>query len=202
MSNEVRQDFVVCKSCAHWGEDTRNKHTCTHCANSLLVQNPLTILCNLCGGGMCHPEGYNDQIPFGLHKAKVIGGYDSTHLLDMNAYIFSFCEECLRKLFVSCKVKPDVYVADFNGDCAEEYGWDKDQESYEYSLWLNVGGPHQAYMNGLCNRAKECPNKAKYTRFLYDEFTEDACCEEHKPIREYRHTKWVRFIPHTLKVFL
>lgn len=202
MSEEAIEDFVICKSCAHWGEDTRDKHVCTECNNSCKVQNPLTILCNLCGGSMCHPEAYNEQIPYGLHKAKVTGGYDSRHLFDMNTYIFSFCEECLRKLFISCKIKPEVYDTDFNGNCIEKYSWESDQKSYEYRLWEEAGGTHQAYMNGLCNLAKECPNKAKYTKFRYDEFTEECCCEDHKPVKEYSHTKWVRFIPHTLKVFL
>jgi ribosomal protein S27E len=200
---EKETTYVTCHSCDHWDVATRQSYKCQRCNNTQRVVDPRTILCNLCGECMCPPIGtMNEQIPHGLYKAKVLGGYDSYHLLDMNTYTFSFCEECLRKLFVQCKIKPDVRDTSFDGELIGPDCWERDQEYYEYRVWESAGGKHQAYLNGKCNTKKECPNKAMYTRFNSDdEFTEDCACEEHKPLM-YQGNKIVPFIPNVLKPFL
>lgn len=53
------------------------------------------IFCNKCGMSCKgHLGGFN-----GLIEAEVIGGYDSTHLDDLDVYIFSLCESCLKTMF-------------------------------------------------------------------------------------------------------
>jgi len=176
--------------------------------------NPDELLCNLCGGPMCPHEvkmsgTWQSDVRHGLVDAKVVGGYESYHLLDMNQYTFSFCEQCLRKLFVQCKIKPEVHRMNFSsglvGDLEEreEYPWEDDQKSYEYRVWCDDGKHHQAYLNKKCNAAADCPEKAFYTVWLSDHFTEDSCCEEHTSRwRNCVNAKLVPFIPNVLKPFL
>ena len=130
----------------------------------------------------------------------------------MNQYTFSFCEPCLRKLFIQCKIKPRINNMNFplvlNGkspmiEC-DEFPWELDQEAWEYRMWEDSGGFHQAFLNKKCNQKKDCPNKAVYT-VLFSEnlFSEEACCEEHKIKRKNTvNARFVPFISDTLKPFL
>ena len=144
----------------------------------------------------------NEVYPQGLENIKVHGGYDSYHLLDMNEYVFSLCEECLRKIFVQCKIPPTVIDRMGRPFSESPYTFADDQKSYEYRIWKDNGGHHQAYLNRKCNSSKDCPNDAIYT-LLHNstDFTEDCFCEEHK---ENRHinSSLVPFIRHELKPFL
>lgn len=161
--------------------------------------------CNLCGES-CRPSGvnrwgsWNSEDNYGLLDAKVVGEYYSHYLLDMNQYTFSFCECCLRKLFIQCKIKP-LILDIIDGD---EFTWELDQETWEYRMWEDSGGFHQAFLNKKCNQKKDCPNKAVYTVIINEDiFSEEACCEEHK-IR-WKNTINARFVPFisdVLKAFL
>lgn len=196
-------NYVDCQHCQGWTDTQRRKIVCNLCNNTRRAIDPKDILCNLCGGNMCPLGTHNEQYPHGLYNAKVTGGYDSYHLLDMNDYTFNFCEKCLRQLFVQCKIKPVV-----SNDGSEyvistlEERWDLDQQSYEYRVWTDDGGYHQAYLNRKCNVEKDCPNDAAYTYLYNEEFTEACCCEEHKNDGLYLHRRLVKFIPNTLKAFL
>jgi len=197
--------YVKCNSCSWQLENYPDRNwevnPCPHCKNTRLVIDPKEILCNLCGECMCPLGTMNEQCPHGLHEAQVTGGYDSYHLLDMNVYTFSICEECLRKLFMVAKIPPQVH--DVQERAREDYTFEDDQKAYEYREWKSLGGFHQAYLNKKCNAETLCPKKALYTVMLNDEFTEDSCCEEHKD-------KWtlcinadlVPFISNVLKPFL
>ncbi len=173
-------------------------------------------LCNLCGESMCPNEKklsgtWSSDSPHGLVEAKVVGGYESYHLFDMSQYCFNLCEPCLRKLFVQCKIKPRInhmnfpMILDDNAkfEEAEEIAWQTDQSHYEYRVWKDDGKYHQAYVNKKCNMVKDCPNRAKYTELVSDEFTEGAACEEHKDNNSgCINCKMVPFIPNVLKPFL
>lgn len=164
---------------------------------------------------MCHERTnkygtWRADTPHGLYEETVIGGYESYHLFDMTAYTFSFCEECLRKLFLQCKIKPLVTDLTFSSsptglptiEPGEIVGWEQDQKSYEYRLWHDNGGHHQAYLDKKCNAVKDCPNQAVYTLLHnHTDFTEDALCEEHKD-HKYMNSTLVKFIPNVLKPFL
>lgn len=195
------------------------KEICYRCKNTRLMDDPKEILCNMCGGLMCHdittPNGkWKCDSPHGLYKGRVEGGYESYHLFDMSAYTFSFCEGCLRKLFNQCKIPPVVTELGFentsNGNLGyadrEELSWDDDQYHYEYRVWKDNGGHHQAYLDRKCNAKKDCPNKAVYTRLHNGDedgqFTEECCCEEHKEVGAYSNSSLTKFIPNVLKVFL
>jgi hypothetical protein len=179
------------------------KNPCNRCDNTREVIDPKELLCNLCGGPMC-PDvpNSNSQIPHGLEEQMVIGGYDSTHLLDLHFYSFAFCEECLRKLFMQCKIPPKVERL-ASGKTTEEIPFAEDQEIYEYGEWVRLGGHHQAYLDRKCNRIKNCPNKAIYTRLYRGDFSEESSCEEHKDryFQKNCHSL-VSFIPNVLKPFL
>lgn len=173
-------------------------------------------ICNLCGESCCpnhtgRTGTWKSDRPCGLIDAQVIGGYESYHLMDMSQYTFSLCEPCLRKLFVECKVKPKIHdvlfphVMDENSNFIQgnEESWENDQGSYEYRVWEDAGGKHQAYLDRKCNRVKDCPNQALYTVYLSEHFTEDCVCELHKD--KWDHTvnaRLVKFIPNVLKPFL
>jgi hypothetical protein len=201
-------NYVPCKSCQYALTNVPNydweKYPCPKCNNTRQVEDPKEILCNLCGESMCPPSGtMNEQYPHGLYKTKVTGGYDSEHLLDMTRYTFSFCEKCLRKLFVECKVKPQIEYVNFKDEVMETVSWEEDQNSYEYRIWYHNGGHHQAYLDRKCNFVKDCPNKAVYTHLISDEFTEQCCCEEHKDLRQnIINGRLTKFISNSLKVFL
>ncbi len=202
-----KKNYVKCKYCANKYEDPDHnayENPCHLCKNSGIVPDPKEILCNLCGEYMCPLGTYSEQVPHGLYDAKVMGGYESYHLFDTTTYIFSFCEKCLRNLFVQCKIKPIIYDTDIvNGTYSREEIWEEDQAAYEYRLWYDTGGHHQAYINGKCNCVKDCPNDAIYTVLLSKDFSEDAVCEEHAP--KYNKTinaTLVKFIPNILKAFL
>lgn len=170
------------------------------------------LLCNLCGESMCPNERarsgiWQSEHPHGLINAKVTGGYESYHLMDLSQYTFSFCEPCLRKLFVRCKIKPQIHDMIFSGlslDAApsEESSWESDQTAYEYRIWKDNGSHHQAYLNEQCNVIKNCPNKALYSHLVSGDLTEDCACEEHKNNYLYGNSKLVPFISNTVKSFL
>lgn len=148
---------------------------------------------------MCPLGTMNEQIPHGLFEAEVSGGYDSHELLDGHLYKFSICEACLRRMFMVAKIKPQVssYISTYNTS------FEDDQKYYEYRQWVKNGGHHQAYMDKKCNMVKDCPNKAKYTQYISDEFTEDASCEEHKDLNAgCVNCKMLPFVPNVLKPFL
>lgn len=195
--------YIDCKRCAHWTMETRYKEHCGICHNTGKAIEPKEILCNLCGECMFSPialDSVGYETPYGLFDAKVYAGYNSFHLFDLNKYTFSFCEACLRGLFIKCKIKPDIRDVGFDGENDMKIEWDKDQTDYEYRMWVDSGGKHDAYVNGLCNSIKDCPNKALYSNLNYhDEFSEDCSCEEHK---DEMYGKVVPFICDMLKAFL
>lgn len=156
----------------------------------------------MCGETMCPIGTHNEQYPHGLHEAQVIGGYESYHLFDMTRYTFSFCEKCLRTMFNQCKIKPIVSYMDFDGNVAREESYQRDLEDYEYRVWKDSGGHHQAYLDRKCNFVKDCPNRAVYTQLISNDFTEGCCCEEHKNLFGYGNSKLTKFIPNVLKPFL
>lgn len=188
-------NYVDCPQCSERDDEWRHSHVCPFCNNTRKARDPKDILCNLCAGPMRHLGTQDDHYPQGLENAIVHGEYNSYHLLDTNAYKFSFCEECLRKLFNQCKIKPDIF------ESGVAISWEEDQRIYEYRVWQDIGGHHQAYLNRKCNRIKDCPNIALYT-VLYDaEFSEDCLCEEHKELFSNNSTI-TKFIPNILKAFL
>lgn len=199
--------YIKCTGCK-WqlencpGRRDWEEKPCRQCQNTRLVVKPEEILCNLCGETMCPIGTMNEQHPHGLFEAKVVGGYDSYHLLDMNRYTFSFCEKCLRQLFIQCKIKPEVHDISFQDEIVSDSGWTEDQQAYEYKVWKDAGGFHEAYMNRKCNVVKDCPNTAVYT-LLHNhiKFTEEALCEQHKD-HKYLNSTLTKFIPNVLKTFL
>lgn len=198
--------YVECKQCDNWIDEFRISNLCKVCNNSRLMIDPNELLCNLCGETVCPIGTMNEVYPHGLYNAKVTGGYESYHLSDMTSYTFSFCEKCLRNLFMKCKIKPLLNVSDidFGGSLAREQLWEDDQSFYEFRVWEDAGGRHQAYVDGKCNAVKDCDNKALYTKYdSYKEFTEDCSCEEHKNhLLIYAGVTLVKFIPNNLKAFL
>jgi hypothetical protein len=204
--------YVDCAWCLSWDEEKRTKQVCYSCDGTRKVINPKGQLCNLCGGDMCYtffnpysPETKLPEVeqkPNGLYNAQVRGGYYTPgYLLDMNRYTFSFCEKCLRQLFMQCKIKPIVDGMDFYDNIREADCWEDDQRQYEYQEWKKDGGHHKAYLDRKCNSRKDCPNKAIYTIMCNDEFSEDSTCEEHKR-KEGGSYSLVQFIRHELKAFL
>lgn len=157
----------------------------------------MKALCNLCGSDMCLGKDMDPSTPYGLHGASVSGGYFSKHLIDGNHYIFNLCEKCLRDLFIKFIIPPKI-DSDFITN--SEFSFKEDQKMYEYSIWCENGGHHQAYLNTKCNSVKDCPNDAVYTIKRDNQFTEDSSCEEHRKLKFNR--KYVPFIPNNLKIFL
>ena len=169
-------NYIKCKAC-EWSLNNDPNinwdiYPCIKCNNTRLVIDPKEILCNLCGEYMSDIN----QDPLGLYNAEVIGGYSSYYLLDMNKYTFSLCEKCLRSLFIQCKIKPNIQCL---LDSSEE-SWNNDQRQYEYRVWKDTDGHHNAYLNNKCNTIKDCPHTAIYSVLFYNEFTEDCVCETHK----------------------
>lgn len=193
--------YVKCKICAN----SPDYAECAYCNGTREVIDPKEVLCNLCGETMCISENchdYTSQIPHGLIDASVSGGYDSFHLLDGTNYSFSFCELCLRKLFIQCKIKP---VISTYFPSSHSSSWEEDSYLYEYRVWQKNNGPHIAYENGLCNIYLNCKNKAKYSQYYYSEFSEVCACEDHKSKLEvYSGSDYTigPFIKSSLKPFL
>lgn len=188
---------VECKACI----GTEPGYSCHQCNGTKEVQDPKTILCNLCAKSMCYPdEEMNSQIPYGLLDAEAVGSYSSQHLSDCTIYRFSLCELCLRKLFVECKIKPALssYMS------AQFSSFEEENEVYEYSKWYRAGGPHKAYLDGMCNITSTCVNKAEFSMYDVDGFTETACCKEHKNHFRcnYAGTELKKFLSKKLRNFL
>lgn len=186
---------------------------CVRCNNTREILDPRQLLCNLCGGEMypsdMDPMEVKDYDPHGLYDAKVTGYYGYDHLVEQHRYTFSFCEKCLRQLFVQCKVKPLIEEMSSTGsgwDCRGVCGtikWEQDQEDYEYKRWREDGGHHQAYLDRKCNAIKDCSNDAIYTVEDYDGFTEECSCEDHKGQVYYvGGGTFTKFIPNNLRAFL
>lgn len=201
-----KHTYVKCQSCTWQLENFPDRDwkakPCPKCQNTRQVIDPKEILCNLCGECMCPLGTMNEQYPHGLHEAKVTGGYDSYHLFDLTTYKFSFCEKCLKDLFVSCKIKPDVFDTNIDGELTSQESWERDQEAYEYRVWRDQGGHHQAYVNRKCNFVKDCPNEAVYTQLISGDFSENCSCEDHKDLWGYSNSQLTKFISNTLKPFL
>jgi len=195
-----KHNYVDCDRCGHWADDRRRKEVCEQCNNTRKTIDPKEILCNRCGGPQRPLGTHNEQYPHGLEDAEVTGGYESYHLFDMTTYKFSICEKCLREMFNQFKIKPTVFDR-MSGSEEIADPWTQDQEWYEYRIWKDGGGHHQAYLNKTCNMRKDCPNKAVYTRRINGDFSEDCCCEEHRT-KDGGSIKHVKFIPNVLKPFL
>lgn len=202
MKREIK--YIPCTHCAARDDDSIQRFTCHYCRGKKKIIDPETILCNMCGESLCIDISvlsgkWQSNEPQGLQDAKVTGGYESYHLLDMTSYTFSLCEHCLRKMFNQFKIKPDI---DDALDRAP-YSWEEDQNSYEERLWRDAGKHHQAYLDRICNKNRNCGKEAVYTIFLSDEFTEDTSCEDHKDSwYNCVNAKLVKFIPNVLKPFL
>ena len=213
-----KHTYVKCQ-CCDWRsaqhDYDESKDRCKQCNNTRMVIDPREILCNMCGETLCPIGTANEQYPHGLHNATVVGGYESYHLSDMSRYTFSFCEKCLRNMFIQCKIKPTINDTDFETrpwdpplPDGSNHKWERDQKGYEYRVWKDNGGHHQAYVNGKCNFSKDCPNKAIYSQVEKHPddgesgFSEDCSCEEHKSWQAYSNYKLVKFIPNILKPFL
>jgi hypothetical protein len=193
-------NYVKCARCAGW-EERKFQEVCENCNNTGMCQDPKDILCNLCAGPMRPLGTHNEFYSHGLENAVVQAGYDSYHLLDMNVYKFSFCEKCLRELFIQCKIKPDMNDS-YHSSPEHPATWESDQAYYEYRVWKDAGFHHQAYLDRKCNFVKDCPNTAIYTQLISGDFTEDCSCEEHKEIWKFSNSQLTKFISNVLKPFL
>lgn len=198
--SEEELNLVDCNHCTNWSEKDRYFKACPHCHNTKKVIAPETVLCNMCGGPQRPLGTHNEQYSHGLEKASVEGGYDSYHLFDCTEYTFSFCEKCLRELFTKCKIPPSVHCR--LDDIENPTNYARDLEEYEYRLWKDNGGHHQAYLDRKCNFVKDCPNRAVYTQLISGDFTENCCCEDHKGLWGYGNSKLTKFIQNMLKPFL
>ena len=209
-------NLVPCNQCSSWDIATRRKNLCSACNNSQFVPDPYQHLCHQCGENMHIPSGYHqrkkhddhsvlaekidNQYNFGLSRATVQGQYSSYYLLDMTQYTFSLCEKCLRQMFMGFKIPPQI--TDFvSSDNARDNSvkWQEDLTQYEWRLWKDAGGMHQAYLEKRCNAIKDCPNQAAYSIWYDGEFSEDCCCEEHK---DGHGGEWKPFVSNELKAFL
>lgn len=169
---------------------------CSICLGTGIKPLPNELLCNMCGGSLCPPEGtMNAEYPNGLYKAKVSGGYDSYHLFDGVTYQFSFCEKCLRHMFKKCKIKPLISSYD-------EYLYETDQKDYEYRLWKDKGFHSKAYTKKICNQEKNCRKKAVYSIFINGEFSEETACEEHAKGRSGGSYSLHKYVGPKVKVLL
>lgn len=198
-----KHNYVPCSWCSEKRKNPEcdfHVNPCKFCQNTGTVIDPKEILCNQCGECMCPIGSMNEQSPHGLHKASVTGGFDSYHLFDLTKYVFNICEKCLRHLFMNFKIPP--HVVDVMGSVFEDDPFKSDQIAYEYRVWKDNGGAHNAYLNGKCNVVKDCPNDAAYTHLNSGSFSEDCSCKEHKDIRVYSNTTQINFVPHKLKAFL
>jgi hypothetical protein len=196
--------YVECDWCKNWEHKYKSERLCARCQNTRKVRNPQEILCNLCGECMCPLGTHNEQSPNGLYLATVMGGYDSYELLDCHNYTFSLCEKCLRNIFQQAKIKPEIREVSLGMlEQNRPISWEEDNGWYEYKVWKDAGNHHLNYMNKQCNATKDCPNKALYTVWYSDEFSEDALCEEHKDHYKFCvNTKLTGFVQHILKPFL
>lgn len=209
-SFKMKNNYVTCQAC-EWQlkncpDHNWRENPCHRCNNTRKIVDPKELLCNMCGGCMCPIGTHNEQVPHGLFNAKIVGGYDSYHLFDMTSYTFSICEKCLRQIFMQFKIPPtvrDVIFSLTEDSIKEEENtevpWEQDVSSYEYKLWRDRGGHHQAYLKKLCNTKKDCPNKAVYTVYINDHFTEDSCCEDHKSL--YGTSRCYKLVPFITNVF-
>jgi hypothetical protein len=203
--------FIPCNRCKGWSAELRFEKLCDSCNNSGIIIDPKERLCNNCGECLCPLDTISHSDPHGLVNARVTGGYNSYHLMDCTSYVFSICEKCLRQLFINFKIEPTVNEVDFWSDNDDgRSSWDKDQESYEFRVWKDNGGYHQAYLNRKCNEVKDCLGEAIYTVLYHDqEYSEKCCCQKHASLYDWtklapnpNNYRLVPFIPDTLKAFI
>jgi hypothetical protein len=155
----MEHNYVKCDRCDQWDLEERHKTLCKDCNNTQKIVDPKEILCNLCAVYVRPLGTMNENCGHGLEDISIAGGHNSYHLFDGTTYTFDLCEKCLRELFINCKIKPKV----FDRMVYEQVGWEGDQEHYEYRIWKDTGGHHQAYLDRKCNAVKDCPNRAEYT---------------------------------------
>jgi hypothetical protein len=197
------QNNVVCKRCENWDLFKRQKELCSRCNNSQMVIEPAKVLCNRCGLSLRPLGTHNEQNQHGLENVYVYGGYDSYHLHDMIGYNFSICEKCLRELFNQFVIPPNVSDGTDDLNTIPSWTWEADSVLYDYKIWKDGGGHHQAYLDKKCNQVKNCINNAVYSILIDSEFTEDTSCEEHKEKGNFAlNQKFVKFISNNLKPFL
>lgn len=191
-------EYIDCKWCVNWSIEQKRTSPCRVCQNTGKAIDPKVHVCNKCGE-CTRPLGtHNETYPHGLENMDVRGGYDSYHLFDMTTYTFSLCEKCLRQLFNECKIPPQVLDNTADG----KWDYNDDRQAYDYRIWKDNGGHHQAYLDKKCNFVKDCPNTAVYTQLHNGEFTEGCTCEEHKGLWNFSNSKLTKFIPNVLKPFL
>jgi hypothetical protein len=193
---KTEHSYIKCELCPSWDIGRRIEYMCPLCNNAGMVINPAEILCNRCGGAA---RKENSQYPLGLENCKIGGNYDNYHLLDGVEYSFNLCELCLRQMFMEFKIPPQVDDKAMAND--PKFSFMDDQDIYEFRIWFDSGGHHQAYVNRKCNALKDCPNRAEYSVVDWDEFSEECRCEEHKGLINHG-SDLVKFIPHTLRAFL
>lgn len=194
-------NYVECKLCDE--EFQALDLTCLACNGDKEVIDPKEILCNLCGNTLCITMNANDwsiQEPYGLLNCLVSGGYNSLHLSDGYNYDFNLCELCLRNLFDQFKIKPKINCY-LSGKFIE---YDDELYEYKFRVWNQNGGAHNSYINELCNVHLECKNKAVYSQYYDDDFTEVCSCEEHKDKLKigFPNYKIGPFVKNNLKLFL
>jgi hypothetical protein len=171
--------FENCTNCAELrgNGEFAAANRCWQCKGKGFCRKPESYLCNKCGEGMTDPDSKEDRNIYGLIEATVSGGYGSPHLLDMNRYIFSLCEKCLRTLFDECKIPPQMG--------GEEQSYASDRASYEYNQWIRSSGPREKFAKGLCTEQRNCMNEAVYVNVRSGLIHEEAYCLEHS--KRYQH---------------
>lgn len=186
--------YQICENCRFQRESGAldlARH-CSRCKGTGIVRSRSSYICNKCGGSMCPEDNTpNRDIPHGLVEEQVTGGYDSFHLFDLSAYTFSLCEQCLRQLFDSCTIYPNVYCQ--SGD---RVSYEEDQTQYMDRMWRKSGGHITKMFTDMCNTTMECTDKAIW-RISYDSqnpISPDICCDEHKS--KYDNYSTVFFAPY------
>lgn len=164
--------------CKHCDEDRRDgKFTkatqCTPCGGTGIVLAGERLRCNGCGGTLSNDFCKEHEV-VGLPLVKVDGQYQSTHLNELHTYSFSICEICLRKMFESFVIPPKVLTF-----AKGEITYEEDLDKHRQNLWLNEKGDLQKLSTGLCNRTKDCPNRAEFRELRIDGVGEKNYCNFH-----------------------
>lgn len=149
--------------------------------------------CNLCGGSLkldyadlqMPPRESEYQDIGGLIEQSVVGGYESTHLLDLQEYVFSICEPCLRKLFDRMVIAP--HTRDLHSDWEDyESDWEDYEEDRARMAWCRFtwdrgeNGQRAVGARGMCNMELPCPNTGAWRVYHDDHLTGDVACDVHK----------------------
>lgn len=201
-SNNSIEEYIPCKSCSEWSIPKKIGKICKLCNNSGFKYNPEFVKCNSCAGPMT--TKYNSNHIYGLQNIKCSGGFYSEHLSDLTNYQFNLCELCLRNLFNSFIIKPNV-SSSFNKDMYENMSsYEDDKKHYDLKIWKENGGAHQAYLNEKCNAIKDCPNLAVYSLFYDDneDFTENSFCEDCVKNLHYSKKELKPFLKNSMRILL